>query len=165
MKTQALYSGTLAKAPDTKAVCNESFAAFTRISGKNTAVKDSTATAKGNCGTSDDKCTDKEVKTSFEDAVKKLKEGATDESVEAVRGELVNKITSNKDANCKGSLIPINYGVVLDGIGGFSFGQSIDCSRFPKGWNQYFTYQVTVVEHSITHDDWQTTLSTVARLI
>lgn len=165
MKTQALYSGGGLAAPDTKVVCNESFAAFTRISGKNTAVKYAPPTAKTNCGTADDKCSDKVVKTSFAEAVKKLKEGATDESVEAVRGELVSKITSNKDANCKGSLIPVNFGVTLDGIGGFSFGQSIDCSRFPKGWNQYFTYQVTVVEHSINHSDWETTLTTVARLI
>ena len=167
MKTQALYSGTLAEAPNTKVVCNKSFAAFTKVSayGINTAVKNSTNISKEGCGTSGDKCTDKKSKTSYEDAIKNLKNGVTDETVAAVRGELINKITSNKDANCKGSLIPINFGVTLDGIGGFSFGQSIDCSRFPKGWSEYFTYQVTVVEHSITHDDWQTTLTTAARLI
>lgn len=165
MKMQALYSGNTAVAPPTNSdPCNGRFTAFTRISGKNLATPPPTAPSKPSCGGGSTKCSDSNKEPDFADKFDKLKDGVTDDTVTAVRGELVSQMGKDKDTNCKGSLIPIEFSVVVDGIGGFGFGQSIDCDRFPRGFGDYFTYQVTAVEHSITNDDWTTTINTIGRL-
>ena len=165
MKTQALFSGDLAVAPPSFASdpCNGRFTAFTKISGQNLAKPPATAPSKPSCGNGSTKCSDSNEEPDFGDKFDKLKKGVTDDTVAAVRGELVSQMGKDKESNCKGSLIPIELSVVVDGIGGFSFGQTITCDRFPGEFGKYFTYQVTTVEHSITNDDWTTTINTVGR--
>ena len=166
MKMQALYSGNTAVAPPTNSdPCNGRFTAFTKISGTNLAKPPATAPSKPSCGGGSTKCNDANKEPNFADKFDKLKKGVTDDTVSAVRGELVSQMGKDKEAICKGSLIPIEFSVVVDGIGGFSFGQSISCDRFPGEFAKYFSYQVTSVEHSITNDDWTTSINTVGRLL
>jgi hypothetical protein len=66
--------------------------------------------------------------------------------------------------SCLNSIIPAEFGVTIDGIGGLQFGQSVDCDRFPDEYRKYFYYQVTAIEHTISVEDWVTTVTTIARL-
>jgi hypothetical protein len=63
----------------------------------------------------------------------------------------------------KGSPLPIDLTVVMDGIRGFRFGNTIRINYLPKGYDNV-VFTVTKIEHNIANNDWTTTLSTVSRL-
>ena len=69
----------------------------------------------------------------------------------------------NKDDYCVGMPMPFEFSFTLDGIGGFSFGQMVTCDRIPYEIRTAFDWQVTSVEHSISNNDWTTTVNTVCR--
>ena len=56
------------------------------------------------------------------------------------------------------------FSLTLDGIGGFGFGQAITSTRIPSSITANRIFQVTAVEHSVTAQDWTTTINTIARL-
>jgi len=69
----------------------------------------------------------------------------------------------------KNIMLPLKFGVTIDGINGFKFGDTIATTYIPKkyktdigGFKAVFT--VTKVNHSIQNNDWTTTLETVCRL-
>jgi hypothetical protein len=73
----------------------------------------------------------------------------------------------NDDPNkqhCAGVPLPFDLNFTMDGIGGFEFGQLVSSDRVPKPIRDEFRWQVTKVEHSITANDWSTTVSTVCRV-
>lgn len=95
----------------------------------------------------------------------------TDESCDTVRVLIKEAIDKDKAANaaktpeeCKGSPLPFELAVSLDGVGGFGFGQVVSADRIPKAISANFIHQVTAVEHSVTAQDWVTTVNTIARL-
>ena len=69
----------------------------------------------------------------------------------------------------KNILLPLKFGVTIDGINGFKFGDVITTTYLPTkyktdigGFRAVFT--ITKVNHSISGNDWTTTLETVCRL-
>lgn len=62
---------------------------------------------------------------------------------------------------------PIDFSCTLDGIEGFVFGNAITCNYLPTVYQQKqkVAFTITKVEHTITGNDWTTTLSTVCRLL
>ena len=88
----------------------------------------------------------------------------TDESCDAVRVLIKQAVDGNKtSAQCEGTPIPFELAITLDGIGGFGFGQVVTSDRIPTKIKEKFVHQVTAVEHSVTAQDWVTTVNTVAR--
>ena len=59
--------------------------------------------------------------------------------------------------------MPFEFSFTLDGIGGFGFGQMVSSDRIPETIRNGFNWQVTSVEHSVTPNDWSTTVNTVCR--
>jgi len=94
-------------------------------------------------------------------------EEINDTTTSALRSAIIEQIakssTSGDDAHCKGSLMPFEFSFTLDGIGGFGFGQMVDSDRIPADLRKGFHWQVSTVEHSITPNDWSTTVSTICR--
>lgn len=97
----------------------------------------------------------------------KLSEAVDDNNVSGLRNALIKKyaeyIKTGDDAHCKGMILPFEFGITLDGIGGFKFGQMITCNRIPSQVRDNYDWQVTTVEHNITVNDWTTTINTVCR--
>jgi hypothetical protein len=60
-------------------------------------------------------------------------------------------------------IVPFEFGFTVDGIGGFSFGQMVSSDRIPSAVKKAFEWQVTTVEHTVTPNDWTTTVNTVMR--
>ena len=92
----------------------------------------------------------------------------TDESCDTVRVLMKQTIDKLKGpatpAQCKGTPLPFELAISLDGIGGFGFGQVVTAGRIPAAIRTNFIHQVTAVEHSVTAQDWVTTVNTIARL-
>lgn len=92
----------------------------------------------------------------------------TDESCDTVRVLMKQEIDKLKKpatpAQCKGTPLPFELAISLDGIGGFGFGQVVTAGRIPAAIRTNFIHQVTAVEHSVTAQDWVTTVNTIARL-
>ena len=65
--------------------------------------------------------------------------------------------------HCKGVPLPFNFSFTVDGVGGFKFGQMVTSDRMPKSITDNFHWQITTVEHSVTVQDWTTTVNTVCR--
>jgi len=66
--------------------------------------------------------------------------------------------------------IPLQFGVTIDGINGFKFGDIVTTTYLPSkykdkslGFRAAFT--VTKVNHVISNNDWTTQLETVCRLV
>ena len=64
---------------------------------------------------------------------------------------------------CEGIPLPFEFSFTLDGIGGFGWGQVVTCDRIPPAVANGYEWQVTTAEHSITINDWVTTVNTIAR--
>ena len=91
----------------------------------------------------------------------------TDTTTSALRSTLIEKIaessTKGSDAHCDGTPMPFEFSFTLDGIGGFGFGQMVSSDRIPETIRNGFNWQITSVEHSVTPNDWSTTVNTVCR--
>ncbi len=64
---------------------------------------------------------------------------------------------------CKNVILPYEFSFTIDGIGGFEFGQMVTSNILPANASAVYVYQVTAVEHNVTHGDWTTTVKTVPR--
>jgi len=95
-----------------------------------------------------------------------IKNGFKPEDVsilETTMSEYKISVAGDTDSNWRqGFAIPINLSIVLDGIKGFRFGNTITIDYLPDGYGDV-VFTVTKIEHSITNNDWTTTLSTVCR--
>lgn len=63
---------------------------------------------------------------------------------------------------------PLDFSVTLDGIEGFIFGNAITCNYLPAVYKKESTqmaFTVTKVNHTISNNDWTTTLNTVCRIV
>jgi hypothetical protein len=89
-----------------------------------------------------------------------------DETVAAAKEALIkdyNNTDNNSPINCDGTPLPFTLKFSLDGIGGFRFGQMVTCDRLPVQITNEFEYQITSVNHTITPNDWVTSIETVPR--
>ena len=102
---------------------------------------------------------------SFSEAFTALAEEVTDETVNAARTVMLDRILKKADDTvCKSIPLPFEFSLTLDGIGGFGFGQAITSDRIPPSITSKWLFQVTAVEHNVTAQDWTTTINTIARL-
>lgn len=103
------------------------------------------------------------------DILIKLTKEVNDTTVSAAKSALVEEYAKSasgtKDTHCDGTPMPFEFSFTLDGIGGFGFGQLVSCDRIPSAIRDKFHWQVTTVEHSVTPNDWSTTVNTVCRYI
>lgn len=191
MKSQALYSnGSQQTTSDTSCGSNAIFAPF-GLSGTNKLEKAGERTRPGDRASQEasviiknlakpkaavpPKCDDckkaspnstKQPKE-FSDLMKDLNDDVSSSTTTAALSALIKEygISSREGDNshCDGTPLPFVFSFTLDGIGGFSFGQTVTCDRIPEDVRKSFVFQVTAVEHSITPNDWTTTVNTVAR--
>jgi len=89
--------------------------------------------------------------TSLESALKRVYIGGTDPTV-------------TKEAVA----YPIDFSATIDGLEGFIFGNAITTNYLPSVYHdatgQKVAFTITKVEHTISNNDWTTTLSTVCRI-
>ena len=97
----------------------------------------------------------------FEEMFSVVDNSTTSAAISAV----TDKINGDDDTEqkCKGMILPFDFGFTVDGIGGFAFGQIVSSDRIPPNVRSGFDFQITAVEHSISAQDWTTTVNTVAR--
>ena len=182
MKTQALYAGNSQKSrggngDDSTACAGAPVRAFyvgggTRVRGPfglNFTVGGIKNLAKPNPGTLNTNCgnCDKSDKTAeeptFEELVDKFWWEINDQSVGALQTFLDEKVSVYNPEQCAGSPLPFDFNFTVDGISGFEFGQMVTSNRIPASVRDTFKWQVTKVEHKITPNDWETSISTVCR--
>jgi len=177
MKTMALYSNKSQDASNCTEPCpGTELEPFGLMPGlKNAQVTDAArpkATQKPDpdcvCTKAGTEDTKEEVK-SFDELVEELSNKVDDTTVSAAITSLKGtkyggpNEKANYNDSCKLKVVPFELSFTLDGIGGFSFGQTVNCSRIPSNIrNQYF-HQIMTVEHSVSAQDWTTTVSTKAR--
>jgi hypothetical protein len=95
--------------------------------------------------------------------------GFSDSWSEQMRGFLVKlkRTSTSSDAHwLHKAIYPVNFSVTLDGINGFKFGDTLTTNLIPSIYNSEYgmVFTVTKLSHVIENKDWQTTLTTVARL-
>lgn len=171
MKTQALYASKAAGS-DTKCT-GYGVAAFGSgggtLSDINTAItKKTTKKKECDCVGANEKAQSLDLNAAF-DILDDNGEGeVTDESCDTVRVLIKEAVDGKRAADtpqeCKGTPLPFELAISLDGIGGFGFGQVVTAQRIPAAIKANFIHQVTAVEHSVTAQDWVTTVNTIARL-
>jgi len=167
MKTQALYAGnsprsTGAAGDDSTACAGAASRAFYVGGTIENLAKPKPATLGvdcGDCETSDNAAEE----PTFKDLVDKFWWEINDQAVGALQTFLDNKLSEYSPEQCAGVPLPFDLGFTVDGISGFEFGQMVSSNRVPKDIRNSFRWQVTKVEHSVTANDWTTTVSTVCR--
>lgn len=174
MKTQALYGANGANnsdqpPPDDKPCANRFIMYSTkgaRNTGKLTVEKGQREAPWCNGGNKCDPAKEQEH------PIDKLAKEAVGMNIDSARVYLENeKREAEKKAlqasgvgpYCRSSILPIGFSATVTGIGGFRWGQSVTCDRLPDEVRQVLSFQVTTVEHSITPEDWTTTINTLAR--
>jgi len=113
----------------------------------------------------------------WETDLKNLKEQYTDAWLALVKGVDPDTIDTMK-ASVKGleafsryedavqnspPILPINLSFKMDGIGGFKWGHSLTIEPIPARYDGC-TFMVTGIDHSISLDSWDTSISTVLRI-
>ena len=111
-----------------------------------------------------DSSADKAKPPTLTELVDELYSDVNDATCGALLEGLVKELNDDtKKRHCAGVPLPFDFSFTMDGIGGFEFGQLVSSNRIPKAIRDEFRWQVTKVEHSITANDWSTTVSTVCR--
>jgi len=64
------------------------------------------------------------------------------------------------------AIYPVDFSFTIDGINGFKFGDTLSTNMIPELYNSEYkmVFTVTKISHVIENKDWQTTVSTVARI-
>ena len=164
MKTQAIYAGGTKSTAKTDAGGNcgaNAFEAFGLGSNLyNLAAPPPSDTKDCPC----EGAAPNEEKKSFEELMRDMADEVTDSSTSAARTALMDKYNpENGDQHCDGMIVPFEFSFTTDGIGGFSFGQMVTSYRVPDSVRNAYEWQVTAVEHTVTPNDWTTTVNTVMR--
>lgn len=116
---------------------------------------------------------EREYKLALEHAALLLFNGAqtgfSDMWSEQLRGFLVKlrKSATTTDSHwLYKAIYPVDFSVTIDGINGFKFGDTLSTNMVPALYNTEYkmVFTVTKISHIIENKDWQTTLSTKARI-
>lgn len=173
MKSQALYSGGNGQVPSSVTSQGGScgpnaFSAF-RMNGtiKDTSIDESIKTQDCSACDSLTPTGGKVTLPTIDEIITNLFEEINNTNVDSfrtyIRQQYANNVNSGNDDHCKGVILPFEFSFTLDGIGGFGFGQMVTSDRIPQALRDVYEWQVTSVEHSITVNDWTTTVNTVCR--
>jgi hypothetical protein len=163
MKAQALYGGLRQNANSSP--CDEKRFGKELEGPKNLTLPAKAEPPKKDCP---DNCKTKEeheaekptVGSDYESMVDEI----TDTTKETIRGRLVETYNKNAGSDlCANVIVPYEFSFTTDGIGGFAWGQFVDCDLLPANVRSKYVYQITSVEHSLTYGDWTTTVNSVAR--
>lgn len=170
MKTQALYANNQQKgkgygdggdATGCTGVSTKAFYIGADIKNKAKPKKELPTSSLG-CENSSQKATPPTIL----ELIDELYSDVNDSTTGALLGALVKKLNEGDDkdkSHCYGVPLPFDFAFTMDGIGGFEFGQLVTSNRIPKAIRDEFRWQITKVEHSITANDWSTTVSTICR--
>ena len=170
MKTQALYSNRAQQSSRTDSGGNrgptalKGFGLAAAGTYSNLAMKKASTPPECVC---EQGAIPNEKKPSFSELFENLADEVSDTTASACRSAIMEaygkSVKDNSDNHCDGLPMPFDFSFTLDGIGGFAFGQIVSSDRIPQRLRESFDWQVTSVEHSITPNDWTTTVSTVCR--
>lgn len=76
------------------------------------------------------------------------------------------KDTQGKDGKpAKSILSPIEVSVTVDGFSGFTCGQYFKIQGVPEEYNKIGVFQITNIKHSVSANDWTTTIEAMHRVI
>lgn len=164
MKSQALYGGV--RTNSNSKPCDE--ARFKKeLEGKRNLTLPVTKADPPKADCPDDcktKAEHEKEKPTILDDYKEMVDDTTAAAKETVRGRLVEAYNKNAENDqCKNMIVPYEFSFTTDGIGGFAFGQLVDCDLLPADVRGRYVYQITSVEQSVSYGDWTTTVNTVAR--
>jgi hypothetical protein len=170
MKTQALFGsgGSGEGGGSSNTPCKSRFIMYTQGSKANKGKpKQSDPPPTPHCNS--EKCNKANEK---ESPVKKLAREAVGVNIDGARAYLEEQrgkrdtkkfVEGGGNVYCANAILPMNFGAVVTGIGGFKWGQIVSCDRIPDEMTKTVRWQVTTVEHEVTPDDWTTKINTVAR--
>jgi hypothetical protein len=124
------------------------------------------AAAKTESNTKDAKSADEVIAALLAANKAALSEGFSPDSINNIQAQLkdywVYGVKPN-ELGKRGSPLPIDLSITLDGLKGFRYGNTLKIDYLPSDYKDV-VFTVTKVEHNITNNDWTTTLSTVSRL-
>lgn len=109
-----------------------------------------------------------QIKESYEDAWQALTEGVDSDNIETMKSTIkalrlfspYEKVISTSPA-----VLPINFSFTTDGIVGFSWGHALKIDPLPPRYElRDCIFMVTGIDHSISADAWDTSVSTMLRL-
>ena len=169
MKTQALYGGkgTNSEAsgnPSATVPCSTRFLIYTQ-DGKRSLGKPEEGSRPKTCET--ETCNEGNQTDDPVTALEKEAVGLTISSARSYLREQKQKATtealSKTEGYCTSPLLPIQFSATLTGVSGFRWGQVVTCDRLPQEVRNKSVFQVTAVEHTLTVEDWVTTINTVFR--
>ena len=97
-------------------------------------------------------------------------QGLTASNINSLQSSLQSVYTLGVDPKTSKELIPfpLDFSATIDGLEGFVFGNVITTNYLPilySTTNPPIAFTVTKVDHTISNNDWTTTLSTVCRIL
>lgn len=169
MKTQALYGNQQNKEESgTGGACTSRFMIYSKDGPKNLGKKQNVTGHKKTCESEvcqEGNQEEDPVTALQKKVVQTTVNGALNYLREQKREADKDRITKTGAQYCSAPILPIGLGVTLSGIGGFRWGQGVSCDRLPPDIAGRLRWQVTGVEHSVTPDDWTTTIKTIGRVV
>tara|TARA_R100001015_G_C4634616_1_gene201457 strand:+ start:3653 stop:5755 length:2103 start_codon:yes stop_codon:yes gene_type:complete len=96
-----------------------------------------------------------------------LADNRSDETVDSALGAMKAYHGSkgkNAPQSFGGVTIPLGVDLTLDGIGGLSWGYLFETDYTPKVIKKKHAFQVKGVKHSVTQDDWTTSIESALRI-
>jgi len=103
---------------------------------------------------------------SWEDAWQDLTSAMTAESISTMKSTVkaLQLFSPYEDiVQTQPPMLPLNLKFTMDGIHGFKWGHSLTVDPLPARYSEC-TFMVTGVDHNITKDTWDTSISTVLRI-
>jgi len=104
-------------------------------------------------------------KKALEDAMATLADNRDDEAVDEVKGAM--KAYWNKKApptDVGGTVVPIGFDGTFDGIGGLHWGMMFTTDQTSSVLAVNHQFQVTSIKHSVSQQDWTTSIETALRI-
>ena len=100
----------------------------------------------------------------LDDAISKI--GVNNAWSEAYRAALnkKKKLQMESHHSTNGAIYPIDFGITVDGVSGFKFGESVTTNLLPASYAGRAFFTVTKINHSVNPGTWDTTISAVMRM-
>lgn len=102
--------------------------------------------------------------TDLENAISKI--GINNAWCEAYRAGLTKKkkLTMDSHHSTKGAIYPVDFGITVDGVSGFKFGESVTTNLLPGSYAGRSFFTITKINHNVSAATWDTTVNAVMRL-
>lgn len=104
------------------------------------------------------------VLTNLEDVIAEI--GINNAWCEAYRSGLtkVKKLKMDSHHSTKGAIYPVDFGITVDGVSGFKFGESVTTNLLPGSYAGRSFFTITKINHNVSAATWDTTVNAVMRL-